>query len=384
MEFIPSPRSNKQLLVFEQHIYCEQKKLAGNIILWECVNRRNRNACSARIKTLNGILHGRAPDHRCQPDPAKIQTMKVRGQMKQRAQNTIEKTRDILSGAVAGQNEEVLARLPKEEILKRTIRRSRQVANVLPPVPQPNDLHFVIPQAYSVTKEGDAFLQVDSLGQGHRLIMFGSQRSMHFLSTADHWYMDGTFNTLPPQCLQLYTIHGIKNGRNVIGFYALLTNKLEVTYQRMLRHVQFCIGGSQPLTINIDFERAAINACQNVFPQSFLRCCFFHLCQNVYKKFQEYHLRILYDQDVIFRTNIRMICALAFVPPPEIVHAFDMLCLYCGGAGANEQPILEYFENAYIGVMRGGVRGRPLFCHSLWNVYDRVMNDLPRTTNAVD
>ena len=76
MEFIPSPRSNKQLLVFEQHIYCEQKKLAGNIILWECVNRRNRNACSARIKTLNGILHGRAPDHRCQPDPAKIQTMK--------------------------------------------------------------------------------------------------------------------------------------------------------------------------------------------------------------------------------------------------------------------------------------------------------------------
>ena len=65
-----------------------------------------------------------------------------------------------------------------------------------------------------------------------------------------------------------------------------------------------------------------------------------------------------------------MVCALAFVPPPAIVHAFDMLCLYCGGAGANEQPILEYFENAYIGVMRGGVRGRPLFCHSLWNVYD--------------
>ena len=180
MEFIPSPRSNKQLLVFEQHIYCEQKKLAGNIILWECVNRRNRNACSARIKTLNGILHGRAPDHRCQPDPAKIQTMKIRGQMKQRAQNTMEKTRDILSGEVAGQNEEVLARLPKEETLKRTIRRSRQVANVLPPVPQPNDLHFVIPQAYSITKEGDAFLQVDSLGQGNRIGHFKFVKNSHF------------------------------------------------------------------------------------------------------------------------------------------------------------------------------------------------------------
>ena len=102
MEFIPSPRSNKQLVVFEGHIYNRQRNLAGNVILWECINRRNKNAYSARIKTLNGILHGRAPDHRCQPDPEKIQTMKVRGQMKQRAQNTMENTRDILSGAVTG------------------------------------------------------------------------------------------------------------------------------------------------------------------------------------------------------------------------------------------------------------------------------------------
>ena len=63
--------------------------------------------------------------------------------------------------------------------------------------------------------------------------------------------------------------------------------------------------------------------------------------------------------------------------------AFNMLCLRCGGGGANEQHFLEYFESTSIGVMRGGVRGRPLFRHSSWNVYDRVMDDLPRTTNAV-
>ena len=83
-----------------------------------------------------------------------------------------------------------------------------------------------------------------------------------------------------------------------------------------------------------------------------------------------------------------MICALAFVPPQDIVRAFDLLCLHCGGVGANEQrpeqPILEYFESTYVGVVRGGVRGHPLFQHSLWNVYDRVINDLPRTTNAVE
>ena len=34
--------------------------------------------------------------------------------------------------------------------------------------------------------------------------------------------------------------------------------------------------------------------------------------------------------------------------------------------------------------MSGGVRGPPLFQHSLWNVYHHIMNDLPRTTNGVE
>ena len=47
MEFIPSPRSNKQLLVFEGHIESTNK-------IWPVCyfNRRNKNACNARIKTL--------------------------------------------------------------------------------------------------------------------------------------------------------------------------------------------------------------------------------------------------------------------------------------------------------------------------------------------
>ena len=50
--------------------------------------------------------------------------MKVRGAMKQRAENAMEQTRDILSEAVAGQPEAVLSRLPKEATLKRHIMQS--------------------------------------------------------------------------------------------------------------------------------------------------------------------------------------------------------------------------------------------------------------------
>ena len=75
--------------------------------------------------------------------------------------------------------------------------------------------------------------------------------------------------------MQLYTVHGIKNGRNIIGVYAMLTNKHEDTYERMPRHVQFLLGNANPVTINIDFERAVIHACRTVFPLSLLSGCFF-------------------------------------------------------------------------------------------------------------
>ena len=36
---------------------------------------------------------------------------------------------------------------------------------------------------------------------------------------ADNWIMDGTFKSSPVQFTQLYTIHGLSAGRNVVGSY---------------------------------------------------------------------------------------------------------------------------------------------------------------------
>ena len=94
MEFIPSPRGNEELLILDRHIYSEQKQLAGNVILWDCFNRRKANSCNAKVKTLNGVLQGRLHHTTHPADPEKLE---VRGAMKQRAQNTMEQTRDILS-----------------------------------------------------------------------------------------------------------------------------------------------------------------------------------------------------------------------------------------------------------------------------------------------
>ena len=102
------------------------------------------------------------------------------------------------------------------------------------------------------------------------------------------------------------------------------------------------------------------------------------------RRVKENRLHALYGDLNPFRINVNTICSLAFVPPRDVGRAFDLLCLQFGDVGMKEQVILKYFERTYVGEVRGGVRAPPLFKHSLWNVYDRVINDLTRTTNEVE
>ena len=104
-------------------------------------------------------------------DPEKISVMRIRSGMNQRAQTTRECTRDIISTSVGGHTPEVLANLPSEEVIRRDIRRQRQLANQLPPVPANNNLAFVLPQNYCISLEGTPFLQVDSAFNGRMLIL---------------------------------------------------------------------------------------------------------------------------------------------------------------------------------------------------------------------
>ena len=102
--------------------------------------------------------------------------------------------------------------------------------------------------------------------------------------------------------------------------------------------------------------------------------CLFHLSKNVYKRVQNEGMLQLYMNDEQFRTNIRMISALSFVP------IFDALSNH---AGNQEQVILDYFESN-IGELRRGGRLVPRFPHTMWNMSLRVQNELPRTNNDLE
>ena len=172
-------------------------------------------------------------------------------------------------------HEEVLAKLPRIDTIRRDVRRQRAVNRPYPEIPE-NTL-FEFPYPYNVSSTGEQFVHYDNR-RDDRLIIFGTRESFQLLQNSENCFMDGKFSTAPPQFSQLYTVHGLSNGKNIVGAYCLLVNKRMKTYVELLSQIHF------------------------------------HLSKSIYGRLQEFGLSHRYLNDALFRTNIKMISALSFVP----------------------------------------------------------------------
>jgi hypothetical protein len=138
----------------------------------------------------------------------------------------------------------------------------------------------------------------------------------------------------------------------------------------------------RPATVTLDFEKAAINVFHESFPDAAVNGCFYHLSQSVYRKVQTSALQERYAWDEAFSLAVRLLPALAFVPPEHAVDAFERVQ---ENLPAEAEPISDYFEDTYIvPLRRANQRGKPQFDTELWNVFSRVDADLARTNNAVE
>ena len=160
--------------------------------------------------------------------------------------------------------------------------------------------------------------------------------------------------------------------------YALLPNKKQVTYKKLFRVINELVTIS-PNSINLDFEIAAINAIKIVFKCK-VYACYFHLCQSLWRRVQSSgQVKRWFDEN--FRVSFRRLQALAFIPVCDIIEGFEYIKQTAPCSFSN---ILHYFENNYIGHVKNGVRGKPRFDIELWNLFDRVKKDIPRTNNDVE
>ena len=127
---------------------------------------------------------------------------------------------------------------------------------------------------------------------------------------------------------------------------------------------------AHPSQMIMDFEMAAINSFEQIWPATFVKCCFFHLTQNVWRKVQSEGLQSDYNQDAELAICIRLLPALAFAAPHEVPHLFsDVVQLPMPQATG----LVLYFENTYIG------RKLPAWVLSHWNV-ELPFRDTTRAT----
>ena len=132
----------------------------------------------------------------------------------------------------------------------------------------------------------------------------------------------------------------------------------------------------------VDFELAVLNAIDASFPDSSKKGCFFHFSQAIFRKIQFLGLQVRYKDDEDFAHKFRMLVALAFVPEPDVINAFEAVS---EDFPLDTQAVIDYFEDTYIGrLRRGGHRRVPLFELGLSNMYIQTLDDLPRTNNAVE
>ena len=114
--------------------------------------------------------------------------------------------------------------------------------------------------------------------------------------------------------------------------------------------------------------------------------CFYHLCSNVWKQIQHLGLQQRCNDHQEFSLHLRMLCALAFLPPDHIVQRFEDLTDHIRINYQGEvDNLLEYFEGTYIGRYRRNAPHRTaMFPVVLWNMFHRTDEEIPRTNNSVE
>ncbi len=104
-------------------------------------------------------------------------------------------------------------------------------------IPRNQDLNLLNEKSEFAKIDGHKFLIINEVGE-EKMLVFSTDDFVKHLCGAKKILMDGTFYISPSDFAQLYTIHAKVSGQVFPLLYALLPNKTEVTYTRLLRKIK--------------------------------------------------------------------------------------------------------------------------------------------------
>ena len=371
----------KRKLIDNGHVYIKDKS-NGEKTFWKCEYSRSKR-CHGRVHTIGDSIAKRIGEHNHSGNACRAEVLDVMHNIIDRAVTTQDGPQNIVADALNLASQPALGQLTSVNNMKRVIRRARKRKGAMPANPLSlQDL--VIPDEFKKTLKSQDFLLYDS-GQGDkRTLIFSTHRNLQLLARSQHWYADGTFKTVPPLFAQLYTIHGLINNNIVPAVFVLMSEKTEESYRMVFSKLKQLEPSMRPISVMTDFETATVKAFQHEFIGIQLRGCFFHFCQCLYRNIQSNGLQHRYENDADFAMQMRHLPSLAFVPVEDVVLAFEEL-LSRVDFPLESQPVLDYFEDTWIGrPTRGNKRRPPRTPHSMWSCYDNINDDLPKTNNSCE
>lgn len=191
-------------------------------------------------------------------------------------------------------------------------------------------------------------------------------------------------------------IHSFTKGRydgwHVPLVYVLTTNKQQETYEEVFEVLKRLEPTRNPTDITVDFEMAVMNAIRKHFELAEIHGCYFHFGQNIWRKVQEVGLQSEYAKNADFALQIRLLIALAYVPPESVFESYEELIdteFYAEDTVSKHseaiKALLAYFQNTYVyRVSRKGTQEKAMYEPSIWNVHSVTTAGSPRTNNQVE
>ncbi len=161
--------------------------------------------------------------------------------------------------------------------------------------------------------------------EGEVAILLYAEELAHILPEIENISYDGTFFTTPEHFYQLFTVHALYLDHSFPIVTALMTRKTESLYRKVFEKINEKLPSLKPKQAMGDFETSSANALAHVYPEVELAGCQFHFSQAIWRKVQKVSLASTYRENEKFRTFIRKVMSLAYLPADKIQATTDVL-----------------------------------------------------------
>lgn len=346
MEFVLSERGKSNLILNSYKYYSSDKTAIGR--KWRCINR----TCTGKVVLdefgTTILTQPSAHNH----SPVKnLERKIVSAAVKRKAVDDITVRPSKIINSVLRSSPMVM-KMTTNDIYN--IRKCAYAArrSIMPPLPgNMSDVHECLNSVAVRTVSGEDFLLENDCT--NNIIIFSCKTNLMFLCTCDRIYVDGTFKCCTQYFYQFFTIHAIKNGHYVPLVFCLLPNKEKASYKAIFDIIsRKCLSLGYtfyPVEVVADFEKAIHSAVTEMWPNSSLKGCRFHLAQSWWRKIQNVGLTAVYkDKESDIGKWLRLMFGLAFVPSEEVIDAFFLDICNLQPQDERVQLFSDYILNNYI------------------------------------